>query len=151
MIRARRATADDCKQVFEWRNDAQTRAMSLSTDGIDWRRHQAWFAELLCDGSRLLVICEESVSHHRIAAVRFDFDDDRARVSINIAPERRGQGLAKGCLTSAMEFMSSLFGDVTAVDAQVRLENSASRRCFEGLGFSLVADCDGVLQYRQAI
>ena len=36
-IRIRPATADDCRAIWLWRNDPQTRAMSRTPDEIVWR------------------------------------------------------------------------------------------------------------------
>ena len=39
----RRATENDAKKIFEWRNDLDSIAMSLSSKIIDWKTHEKWY------------------------------------------------------------------------------------------------------------
>ncbi|MEM9262603.1 MAG: GNAT family N-acetyltransferase [Pseudomonadota bacterium] len=144
-IASRKANPSDCEGVFHWRNDALTRAMSHSTDPVDWEDHSNWFAASLQNESRLLVICEEGETP--VAVVRFDVSGDRALISINLAPTMRGKGLATPCLTSATAFFASEVSGVAVIDAEIKPENEASKRAFEAAGFSLGKEAGGVLHY----
>lgn len=145
MVRARKARSEDSESIFHWRNDAQTRAMSHTTDPISWVDHSHWFAASLQSDNRLLVMCEENEAP--VAVVRFDISSDRALISINLAPSMRGKGLAAPCLTSAIAFLASEVSGVAVIDAEIKPENEASKRAFEAAGFSLDKETGGVLHY----
>jgi len=151
VISVRAATLADSKDVFDWRNDAVTRRMSYSSDVVAWDAHSAWFAATLDAGNRLLLICVCTSSEAKCAVVRFDVTDHTALISINLAPSERGKGLAKPCLFSAIDTFQQQFPDVSLILAEVKVENSASRRLFEGAGFRLLHEADGVLTFERRI
>ena len=109
MPNTRKATEDDCKDIFDWRNDELTRQMSHTTDLVEWSGHSAWFAASLTNIKRLLVICEDEDTDEKVAIVRFDIEDKRALISINLSPKMRGKRKAKGCLRDAISFFQKYF------------------------------------------
>ena len=135
MIKTRKAGLKDSKIIFEWRNDELTRTMSHTTDIVDWERHSAWFASSLENKNRLLLLCENKNESKKMAVVRFDVNSTRALVSINLAPDMRGKGISKQCLSGSIERFKNEFPQVTALDAEIKLENVASQRLFKSIGF----------------
>ena len=135
MIKTRKAELKDSKAIFEWRNDQLTRTMSYTTDLVDWERHSAWFASSLKNKNRLLLLCENENDSKKMAVVRFDVNSSRALVSINLAPDVRGKGASKQCLSKSIESCKNEFPRVTALDAEIKLENIASQRLFKSIGF----------------
>ncbi len=90
----RRAGEDDCRDLFEWRNDALTREMSLESDPVPFATHQVWFEKSLAQASRILAIAEKE--GQKIGMVRFDLTTpDTATISINLNPAWRGRGYGK--------------------------------------------------------
>jgi RimJ/RimL family protein N-acetyltransferase len=82
-----------------------------------------------------------------VGVVRFDMDKAdvlACEVSITIAPEHRGKGLAKDVLSRACGYMA----DYT-IAAEVRKDNLDSRRLFEKCGFEEIGRSSGYLQYRK--
>lgn len=71
---------DDCMPIWQWRNDALTREMSLTTDYVPWPAHQTWFKRVLNDQSQYMYIASMVSSHSsaekvvtdKVAMVRFD-------------------------------------------------------------------------------
>ena len=151
MISARNATPDDSADVFLWRNDPQTRAMSHVTDPVERKDHDQWFAAALADHNRRLIICEHIGSTRKLAVVRFDISGDQALISINLAPDMRGKGLAAGCLRAALATFEAASDHVTLVNAEIKEENEPSRRAFEAAGFEFVKKSDGVLFYKAVV
>ena len=140
MIKTRRAELKDSKIIFEWRNDEFTRTMSHTTDIVDWEKHSAWFAPSLDNKNRLLLLCENENDSKKIAMVRFDVISTRALVSINLAPDMRGKGISKQCLSGSIDSFKNEFPQVTALDAEIMLENIASQRLFKSVGFVNIRD-----------
>ena len=58
-MRFRKATKKDSENLFNWRNDPETRAESLNTAPVLREAHEAWLARTLKNPNRLLFIAEE--------------------------------------------------------------------------------------------
>jgi L-amino acid N-acyltransferase YncA len=151
MIKTRKARLKDSKTIFEWRNDELTRTMSHTTDIVDWKRHSAWFASSLENKNRLLLLCENKNDSKKMAVVRFDVNSTRALLSINLASDMRGKGLSKQCLSESIESFKNEFPQVTALDAEIKLENIASQRLFKSIGFVNVSDDVNTLYFEYFI
>ena len=151
MIKTRKAELTDSKTIFEWRNDQLTRAMSHNTDVVDWEGHSTWFASSLENKNRLLLLCEDKNDAKKIAVVRFDVNSPRALVSINLAPDVRGEGISKQCLRGSIASFRNEFPQVTALDAEIKLRNIASQRLFESVGFFNVRNDANTLFYEYSI
>jgi ribosomal protein S18 acetylase RimI-like enzyme len=118
--------------------------MSLETDEIPWEVHCAWFAGRLASADTLMLIGE--AGGRRIGVVRFDRIRNATKVSIVIAPERRGQGWGERLLRCGCG-RAERKGFGPAFDAEIKLENLVSRLIFERAGFRLLSSGD-VLHYQ---
>lgn len=129
----REATEEDIQALWIWRNDPQTVVASLSKSKVGWEEHVRWFRDVLCDRSRDLLILQEG--DEAIGMIRLDQDDETAaEVSINIAPEHRGEGLGAGALALAVQWAKAR--GIPVLRAQVRAENDISLRAFARAGFA---------------
>lgn len=128
-VTLRRAGLEDARRLFEWRNDPVTRAMALNTTPLRWETHIDWLTQSLFRSDRALIIGEA----HGIpfGILRFDFDDKHGLISITLAPEARGKGLAvpflQACCT---RYPTHHF------TAQVRANNAPSLALFTRAGFT---------------
>ena len=147
----RRADERDSRDIFDWRNDELTVEMSHTTDVVEWDGHSRWFAASLTDHNKLLVICEEEITAEKVAVVRFDVEDDRALISINLSPLMRGKGKAKACLKDAIQYFISVYPNVGSIDAEIKSVNVASQRSFEGVGFELVKREADILVFEYSV
>jgi N-acetylneuraminate synthase len=131
----RRATADDARTIWNWRNDPATRANSMTTRSIPWPEHQAWLMARLADPRTAFYMLEDD-GGHTVAQVRYERrTPDVAEVHITVAPEYRGRGLAAAALQATVpQAMADL--QVRRVDATVKVGNLPSLRAFERSGFT---------------
>jgi L-amino acid N-acyltransferase YncA len=136
----RPATPDDARDVWLWRNDPLTRAMSRNTDEVAWEGHAAWFEKALANPAITLLIGE--VEGEKVGMVRFDHGPE-TEVSINVNPACRGRGYGLALLRQSIALAGG------EVFAEIRDENLASRRMFERAGFRLVATLAGRGRYRR--
>lgn len=81
-----------------------------------------------------------------IGMVRFDISGDLAEISVALAPEARGQRLATPLLRAAIAALHAQ--RPVAILAEVRPENTASRRAFLAAGFREEQPVDGILRFR---
>lgn len=141
----RPAATTDCEALWRWRNDPATRSVSFQQDEISLDAHTRWFAECLGRPDRRIYIVV--VNDLDAGAVRLDLGRNEARVSINLAPERRGQGIGTRALRLLCREVSDS-PELERLSAQVRPENHASRVTFERAGFSVVAEQEHLLLVR---
>ena len=141
------ATRDDSRDVWTWRNDPQTRAMSVATEEVGWQEHTVWYENSLTDPNRYLYIGRVALDE-KVGMCRFDVDSSTATaaVSINLNPNMRGRSLSRQLLDAAI----GAFWKVRRMRlvATIKRQNTASVRCFSGCGFKLVAEDGEQLRYR---
>ena len=140
MIKIRPATAEDSSNLFDWRNDEQTRFASVSQSMIERADHEAWFAGSLVNDRRRIYIADQLGEQDvtlPVGMCRFDLEPalSTAEVSINLNPGFRGRGLAALVLRAAIERFRIDYPNVQ-LEATIRLSNAASERIFVSSGFS---------------
>ncbi len=136
-VSLRPAAIEDATILLQWRNESEARAMSRHSGMIAWETHIAWFTRRLADADAMTLIGLQG--GEPVGVVRFDRrPDGAADVSINIAAHRRGHGLGKRLLQRGCEHADRA-GFARAFAAEVRSDNVASRKLFEGAGFALIS------------
>ena len=145
IIELRSAAAADGPMLWKWRNDPLTRRMFRTSHMISWEEHAAWFAQVLQDPGKILLIAQDAVGP--IGVVRFDsVADGRTEVSTNINPERRSQGLGRAALLAACGHAFRTLG-VTELSADIRSDNAASIAIFTRVGFGFQGVHEGLNRY----
>ncbi|HPF47933.1 MAG TPA: hypothetical protein PK690_13770, partial [Emcibacteraceae bacterium] len=100
-MKLRKATREDGRDIFIWRNDIITRQMSIDTQEINFENHVNWLEKALNNKELRLFILEKEIN--KVGVVRFDRENQDLIVSINLNPAFRGQGLALKTLTLAID------------------------------------------------
>jgi UDP-2,4-diacetamido-2,4,6-trideoxy-beta-L-altropyranose hydrolase len=143
----RRAENQDCRRYFDWANDPLVRAQSLTSDPVQWESHQEWFArQLVSADARLWIGMRDE---RPVGQVRWNRNSSGEWVvSFSVAAEARGSGVGKELIRLGTARMRM---EVDApLTATVRVDNNASARCFQRLGWQSVASSrDDLLQFRQ--
>lgn len=138
-IAARPARRTDATLLLAWRNDPATRAASRSTAEVDQAEHEAWLGRVLADPGRMLLVVEEQ--GEPVGTVRFDREEPELwEVSVTVAPEARGRGLARQVLAAGEAAWRREVGTGPAVLASVRPDNTASTRLFRSAGYRPAPD-----------
>jgi UDP-2,4-diacetamido-2,4,6-trideoxy-beta-L-altropyranose hydrolase len=134
-LRMRAAQAQDCDALHAWRNAAEVRAVSRNDRPIALEEHRRWFASVLADPRRALLVGEDAEGP--VGVVRFDVDErgDQAEVSIYLAPGRHGQGLGPALLRAGERWLAANRPEVAQVRAEVLAGNHASTQLFEQSGY----------------
>lgn len=135
-ILIRLATKEHSKVIWEWRNDATTRAMSLNQDLVSWENHQSWYERVLINNNRHLYV--GYTDNILFGMVRFDKcenQDHTYEVSINLDPQQRSKGLGKLLLIKVIEQFWNQVADASLILAEIKKENDASRKVFQNVGF----------------
>jgi RimJ/RimL family protein N-acetyltransferase len=150
MLTIRPAVPSDGGALFEWRNDSDSRAASLSQDAIPRDTHDRWFASSLASPTRWIFLAVDTASGDRVGMCRFDLDDDAssAEVSINLGPDWRGRGLSGEVLGGGIAAFREAHPPAVPLTASIRSTNAASARLFTAAGFTVVARRGDVDEYR---
>jgi RimJ/RimL family protein N-acetyltransferase len=133
----RSATSEDGPLLLGWANDPATRAASRRPEIISATRHRRWLEQRLATpiDNRIWVGVSDGVP---IGVVRFERRAaDSVEVSITVAPDARGRGLARPLLEAGVAAAHDAFGTVTIV-AEILPGNEASIRLFTATGFTPV-------------
>jgi sialic acid synthase SpsE/RimJ/RimL family protein N-acetyltransferase len=132
--------------ILEWRNDPLTRQMSFNQAVQVWEVFWPDFQVtsfrnpalpplfVLKNGARVAFLAFRPVAHP--AHPRLNCCD----ISINVAPEARGQGVATQALRLALDFLKRQ--GVDQVLAEIKVENQASIQAFQKAGFALLDEVD---------
>ena len=136
MINLRKATATDAKMVFDWRNDAEARTASRSTSVVEWAGHVSWFAARLSTShAESIWIIQQGSTPIGSARVNKYESDDRAEISIVLAPKYRNRGFGRDAVKQLADTARAM-GCLPI--AFVRPENKRSLNTFLKAGFTFV-------------
>lgn len=127
----RAAAADDAELLLRWRNDPLTRANSRNKGEVSADEHRAWLQASLTNPHRRLMVAEQA--GRPVGQVRLDKEGATAEVSVTVAPEARGAGLAAWMLRGAESVGREL--GVTTLTAQIHPTNAASLKAFRRAGY----------------
>jgi UDP-2,4-diacetamido-2,4,6-trideoxy-beta-L-altropyranose hydrolase len=136
-VTLRGAVDDDAARLLEWRNDVDAVRFSVSGRPVTAEDHQRWFAARRDDPEGRLWIAEDRGTP--VGQVRVDFADGVGVVSVAVAAEHRGRGIASEMLRAMVAELSA-DGAVRTLQALVHPENRQSMRAFEKSGFQLMAN-----------
>ena len=128
----------DSANIFMWRNDPKTRAMSRSGAIVSDQSHSTWFSAALEDPDRILLVAEQQ-ELGAVGVLRFDrLSELRWELSINLDPRVRGKGVGQACLEAALDWAAIQSLAPQTIIAEIHKDNVASRRAFEAVGFTNV-------------
>lgn len=146
MLSFRPVEWNDRDLLLEWRNDAVTRANSITNTTIASSVHETWLRNSLTDPKRKLMIIEHE--HLPIGVLRFDATEDgRVEVSLHLAPASRRKGLGQLALRQCGDLATEWFPQAIEVLAKVKRDNAASRRAFQGAGFEETHESEGIIYF----
>ncbi len=130
-IDIRTVNSDDKEKLFLWRNHSTIRKVSRNSAPIEWDDHCRWFASLLSDPNRVLLIGQRG--DEAIGVVRFDVLDSQAEISIYLVPGIVGYGFE--LLNSAESWFVENRRQVNRLNANVLEDNARSHKLFLSAGY----------------
>jgi UDP-2,4-diacetamido-2,4,6-trideoxy-beta-L-altropyranose hydrolase len=151
----REAESDDRRPLWMWANDRTVRAQSLHPDPIRWDAHLAWFQQLQDDPDRWLLILE--AAGLPVGQLRLDFDLHGTRATVNYSLDAcvRGRGWGRQIIELGLDWLCrNVAARPLEVAAVVRVDNTASARVFQRLGFDRQAstqDGHDVFRYTRTL
>jgi RimJ/RimL family protein N-acetyltransferase len=138
-IRKAESTEKDCRLVFNLSNDPVVRANSFRTEKIEYTSHLQWYENVVIDHNLLFFLIFEKDDF--VGQIRFKRGFEYAAecvISLSIAEQFRGKGIALAFLKLGMTEMKKNWGGIKSIAAEVKVENTASNKLFESAGFRKV-------------
>jgi RimJ/RimL family protein N-acetyltransferase len=128
----RRATIDDARRIFEWRNMPEMIPLSRTQKPVAWQEHWRWFQRIIAGREHLLLIV--LLGEEPIGEIRFDRLTERTwEISILLVPKHTGRRLGVQALTLACQEIFALGAE--QIIAIIRKENQRSVIAFQKAGF----------------
>lgn len=134
----RKAQADDLELLYQWANDPDVRKNSFQQHFIPFEEHKKWFfSKLESIDTDIYIYCSDSCP---IGQIRFDYEEDTARLSYSIEKRFRGQGHAPAMLRLAEHELKQNKAAILKISAEVKQDNTASIKKFRQLDYSEQSD-----------
>jgi UDP-2,4-diacetamido-2,4,6-trideoxy-beta-L-altropyranose hydrolase len=147
----REAAVRDEDLLLEWANDPQTRRNSFNRAIIGAEEHHQWLCHRLRPGQRGLLLVIETQDGVPLATVRFDPIATGWRLNYSVGAQYRGRGLGGPVLERAMAALARSRPEASSLVARVMAANQPSHRVFRRLGFEVVSDAAGAVEYRRSL
>ncbi len=133
MLRLRQVGQGDCRLIWQWANDPETRAVSFSSEPIPWEQHVEWFKAKLNDPRCIFYIAMNS-DGVPIGQVRYDMEGNKAVISISIDRKFQGKGYGSKLIWLASRKLLDV-SDIDTIYAYVKQGNEVSVGAFVKAGF----------------
>ena len=134
-ITLRPATQQDCRRVWEWRNEPETREASFDTSYIPYKDHERWFSRRLpAPDTRIYIVLDGG--GREVGYVRFDISEEQADISVSLDKDERGKGYGTAAIRRGSGQLLAE-GYAKRVLAYVKRGNAASKAAFQRAGFAL--------------
>lgn len=139
-VYVRGITVFDLVRLFRWANDQQTRYNSLTRTPVRISEHLRWYVRGLSRQRDTRFIIEGALGSLRPKPMMFCriTPDPQGQyvVSVNVAPEFRGNGYSASLLAGGIEHFQKKVGQDATLNAIIRQDNTASLALFTRLGFT---------------
>ena len=136
MITLRQAQVLDSVLLWRWINGEQSRTMAWCHKLIDKTEHIGWLIDKLeSSDDRLFIIL---LDQQPVGSCRLSLQDTHAIVSITLAPEAQGLGIAAQALRELIRIARATPYRLLSLQAHIRAENAPALRAFQKAGFKEV-------------
>jgi RimJ/RimL family protein N-acetyltransferase len=140
----RKATTDDTKLLFDWRNDPKAYKHFLTPEPVQWDEHVEWLNNVIRDPKRgLFIIMDGKIA---IGQVRFDTQAEKAVISVTLDKDYRSKGYGAQSIRQSSQWFLQKNINIKEICGQIKLENEGSIKAFEKAGFEQVDNNKGMVK-----
>ncbi|WP_181259243.1 UDP-2,4-diacetamido-2,4,6-trideoxy-beta-L-altropyranose hydrolase [Pseudoduganella armeniaca] len=129
----RRATLADRDDIHAWRNAEAIRRVSGDTRPVALEAHREWFAKVLSDPERVLLVGE--IDGRAAGVLRYDRNGAQVTVSVYLTPAYLGKGIGPALLAQGTAWVARHWPGVDTIEAVIRPDNVASSAAFASAGY----------------
>jgi len=145
-LEARLATWEDEETLLDWANDPVVRRHAFDQSSITAEEHVKWLREIFANPETKKLFMVQSTIGVPLGQVRFDKQGMGWEISYALDRKFRNRGLGANFLSSAISSMGQDL-DMAPLFGRVKIENVASIRVFEKLGFQRVDDGESQITF----
>jgi len=138
-VTVRRVSPVDIFRLFHWANDLETRNNAFNQKPIRFPSHVVWFLRNYFDRKILMTIATKAEQEKGQAGLFCRFfprATGQYEITVNLAPELRGQNLSRPFLNASISVFRELKGYQHDLFARVKASNLASEKLFLSVGFA---------------
>jgi RimJ/RimL family protein N-acetyltransferase len=144
-IKLRKCEGNDVYLAYSWAINAVIRQYSLNKSEITLESHKNWFNSKLNDNNCLYFIAEKWKD--QVGSFRLDLNSDGSGyISYLIDPKFHGKGYGSELLRQGVRIARE-DPRIKNVIGEVMIENKASVKAFENLGFIIMSNTKSRIQY----
>ena len=125
----RLADSNDCKRIFDMRNDPWIVSLGTSQKAVEWKEHVRWFDRILKNPDCQLWLIEPAMG-----TVRVMRNGDFATATIYLLKKFTGKGVGPWALREACNLAFCRW-NIKRIKAHIRYENRPSLVTFLKVGF----------------
>ena len=145
-IELRDVANTDVDITYSWANNTIVRQYSLTKEEIPFQSHKNWFDSKLNDDNCLYYIAEKR--GEAVGSFRLDVDDHGSGyISYLIDPKYHGNGYGSELLRKGVQIAKENL-NVKHIIGEVMIENHASVKAFESLGFTKIDTMKNLIRYK---
>lgn len=142
-------TMKDMDLLFEWVNDDECRRYAFNSNKIAFHEHKKWFLDRINDENCIMFFY--ACNNVYIGQVRVEIKDAIGYIDYSIKKEYRGRGHG----TQILELLENKFLalnnlPIKYLAGEVKVDNSASQRIFEKLGY-IAERKNGYVSYKKIL
>lgn len=145
-IQLRKVQSLDVDLTYAWAVNKTIRQYSLNKSEITREHHKNWFNSKLIDPKCLYFIAEKQ--NEPLGSFRLDIDSEESGfISYLIDPKYHGNGYGSELLRLGVRIAKDNLS-IKNVMGEVMIENKASIKAFENLGFKIIDITNGLIRYK---
>jgi RimJ/RimL family protein N-acetyltransferase len=145
-IELRKVDSHDVNLTYSWANNDVVRQYSLNKSEITLESHKNWFNSKLNDNHCLYFIAEKG--GNQVGSFRLDLNSDGSGyISYLIDPAFHGNGYG-GELLRRVVRIAQENASIKNIIGEVMIENKASVKAFENLGFTTIGKTKSFIRYK---
>lgn len=140
---------EDLEITYSWANHPHTRKYAFSQEFITMDSHRNWFTRKVNDQNSIYKLLIRG--NQPIGSIRVDLKGDEGLISYLIAPDNIGRGYGKIILEKVVLDIEKGTTEIKILKGLVKIDNMASIKIFEKLGFDRTQLNEEVLEFRKKI
>jgi len=135
-IRLVKASEDDAKIIWEWRNHPEIRKRCSNLGLVSWEEHQKWFFEKIKDIKAHIYMV--LLGKNKAGVIRFEDKGKNIVVSVNLDPVYFGRGMGSIIIELGTKKLLEENNLTKTILASIKPDNIASQKAFIKAGYRIL-------------